>query len=84
MTTLWLPPYANCLIWALWMQLSRGGWVCWRKSRYGWWPHAIWSIDRKVWWEYLPLNFSGRLKWWQVLWIVLFRGEPRMIVREDL
>jgi hypothetical protein len=84
MTTLWKPYIANCLIWAIGMQLSRGGWVCWRKSHYGWWPHAIWSIDRKLWWEYLPVNFSGRLRWWQVLWIVLFRGQPRAVERGEL
>jgi hypothetical protein len=24
------------------------------------------------------------LKWWQVLWIVLFRGQPRMVERSEL
>ena len=80
----WTPRYANCLIWAAVMAWRYGGYVCWRKSRYGWWPHAVWSMDRMVWWEYLPLNFSGRLKWWQVLWIVVFRGKPRMVVRAEL
>ena len=46
--------------------------------------HAVWSLDRVVWWEYLPLNFAGRLKWWHVLWTVVFRGAPRMVVRADL
>ena len=80
----WKPAYANCLIWALVMQWRYGGYVCWRQSRYGWWPHAVWSMDRMVWWEYLPLHFAGRLKWWQVLWIALFRGSPRMVMREEL
>lgn len=80
----WKPAYANCLIWAFWMQWRYGGYTCWRKSRYGWWPHAVWSLDRVVWWEYLPLNFAGRLKWWHVLWTVVFRGAPRMVVRADL
>lgn len=80
----WKPHFANCLIWAVVMQFRFGGYVCWRQSRYGWWPHAVWSLDRMVWWEYLPLHFSGRLVWWQVLWIVVFRGAPRMVVREEL
>jgi hypothetical protein len=24
------------------------------------------------------------LRWWQVLWIVLFKGEPRLIERDEL
>ena len=84
MTNLWHPRYANCLIWATWMQLSRGGYVCWRQSWYGWWPHAVWSLDGKTWWEYLPLHFAGQLRWWQALWLVLFRGEPRIVERDKL
>ena len=81
---LWYPTFANCIIWAFGMQWTRGGWVCWRKSTTGWWPHAVWSRDRVEWYEYVPLNFSGKLKWWQVLWIVLFRGGPRHVDRSDL
>jgi len=81
---LWHPAYANCIIWAIGLQLARGGWVCWRKSKYGWWPHAVWSLDRNDWYEYVPLNFGGHLKWWQVLWVVLFRGRPRHIDRDDI
>jgi len=66
------------------MQFTRGGWVCWRKSHYGWWPHAVWSLDGSLWWEYVPLNFSGILKWWQVLWIVIFKGKPRLIKEDHL
>ena len=84
MTNLWTPHRANCLLWAIWMQLSRGGYVCWRKSWYGWWPHAVWSLDGKTWWEYLPLHFAGQLRWWQALWLVLFRGEPRIVERGKL
>ena len=84
MTNLWRPRFANCLIWATWMQLSRGGYVCCRQSWYGWWPHALWSADSLVWWEYVPLNFSGRLRWWQVPWLVLFRGQPRIVERDKL
>lgn len=84
MTTLWFPRYGNCLVWALWMQWTRGGLVCWRKSRYGWWPHAMWSADGRLWWEYLPINFSGWLPWWRVPCIFLFRGEPRMVERGEL
>ena len=84
MDWLWAPRYCNCLIWSFVMQWRYGGYTCWRQSRYGWWPHAVWSMDRVVWYEYLPLNFAGRLKWWQVLWTVVFRGAPRMVVRADL
>ncbi len=84
MTNLWTPRRANCLIWALWMQLSRGGYVCWRQSLYGWWPHATWSADARVWWEYIPLHFSGHLKWWQVPRLILFLGAPCIVEREKL
>lgn len=82
--TLWTPTHANCLIWALRMQWTHGGYVCWRKSWYGWWPHAVWSPDRKDWYEYVPIEFSGRLAWWQALWVVIFRGAPRRIDRSVL
>lgn len=81
---LWRPRYCNCLIWAGWMQHSRGGWVCWRKSHNGWWPHAIWTLDQRQFYEYVPIGFSGRLKWWQILWIIVFRGEVRIITMDVL
>lgn len=81
---LWMPRYANCLIWAIGMQLTRGGYVCWRQSWYGWWPHAVWSLDRQTWIEYLPINFTGRLKWWQVMWLVVFKGRPVEVTRSVL
>lgn len=81
--TLWQPRYSNCLIWAFWMQWTRGGRVCWRQSWYGWWPHAVWSGDNgRTYYEYLPVKFSGHLKWWQVMWLVVFRGAVRKVGRD--
>lgn len=84
MTALWSPRRANCLIWAIVMQLTRGGYVCWRKSWYGWWPHAVWSLDRVDWYEYVPLQINGRMRWWQLLRMVVFAGSPRKIDRGTL
>ena len=81
---LWTPRRANCLIWAVGMQLSRGGYVCWRKSLYGWWPHAVWSHDGREWYEYTPMRFSGSLRWWQVPRLIAFLGAPHKVERDRL
>lgn len=79
---LWRPSIANCVIWALVMQWRCGGYVCWRQSWHGWWPHAVWSSDGHTYYEYLPKHFAGRLMWWQVPRVLLFSGEPRRVARK--
>jgi hypothetical protein len=45
---------SNCLIWAFRRFFIRGGYVIFRKSHYGWWPHFLWSPDLKTFYDYQP------------------------------
>jgi hypothetical protein len=62
------PTYSNCLIFAIRLWLTRGGYLIVRKSRAGWFPHFLWCsnlVDAKVvhfapqkiapWW-YRPIH----------------------------
>ena len=44
----------NCILFALLRVWQRGGYVVIRRSRYGWWPHFLWSPDLVSFEEYLP------------------------------
>lgn len=46
---------SNCIIYAVFTWLKQGGYIVIRKSRRGWWPHFLWSLDLKTFKEYYPL-----------------------------
>lgn len=57
-TSTWL--FSNCLIFALWRWITRGGYLVIRRSHYGWWPHIIWCEhlhDAEIE-HYVPLEYS--------------------------
>jgi hypothetical protein len=66
---------SNCLIWALCMWARWGGYIIARKSRWGPFPHFIWSPDLKTFLAYAPIKPRARL-----LPPPLFRGK---VVREE-
>lgn len=66
---------SNCLIWALWMFFTRGGYLLVRKSMRSWVPHFQWSANRLVWYEYIPRAYKKDYYWWPSL---LFRGRVKM------
>jgi len=78
---LWMPKRANCVLWAFVQQFRWGGHVCWRQSIYGWWPHAVWSLDHRHWYEYTSLAPKHRLRWWEVPGLILFQGRPEYVTR---
>jgi hypothetical protein len=47
---------SNCLIFAFQHWFKFGGYVCIRKSNYGWWPHFLWTQDLKVFEEFHPVR----------------------------
>lgn len=72
---------SNCLIFALSRWCGSGGYLIVRKSRFGWWPHFLWSpsLDAAQVESFVPIQPVewDRLRWWQrVLPVhtVLFRG----------
>lgn len=54
------PKRSNCILWAVQQWRRHGGYVAFRRSHYGWWPHALWSPDLKTWLGYSP--FDPKLK----------------------
>lgn len=34
---------SNCAIFAIQRLIERGGYLCIRQSRFGWWPHFVWA-----------------------------------------
>jgi hypothetical protein len=64
---------SNCLLYAVRQWITHGGYLLLRKSRYGWWPHALWSRDLTVLSEFVPL--APRRRWLPPLW---FKGMVRV------
>lgn len=62
----------NCFFWALRKWRAEGGYIAFRRSRFGWWPHCFWSADMRRWYSYSPDDprhkacppplFHGRVK----------------------
>lgn len=63
----------NCLLWALSQWQQHGGYVVFRRSDYGWWPHLFWTVDLVTFKEFTPteakyerrippLLFMGRVR----------------------
>lgn len=77
--TLWRPRWANCLVWAWVMWHRHGGHLVLTHSAYGWWPHAQWSPDLLVHYEFRPYERRRRRRWWEVP--LLFSGYPALIQR---
>lgn len=63
---------SNCLVFALGRWVRHGGYLVVRKSRNGWWPHFIWSLDLIEFMDFAPhepqrykcppLLFRGRIR----------------------
>lgn len=56
--------YSNCLVFALWRWVTRGGYLLMRRSRWGWWPHFLWAetLEPLRVEHYAPLG-GGRPRW---------------------
>jgi hypothetical protein len=61
---------SNCLIYALRQWYARGGYVVVRKSRFGWWPHFLWSPDLRRFESFVPQDAPKK----RLFPPVLFRG----------
>jgi hypothetical protein len=46
----------NCILFAVRCWWHRGGYVIIRKSHFGWWPHAFWSLNLMTFEEFTPLD----------------------------
>jgi hypothetical protein len=62
----------NCLVWALWQWLTKGGYCGWRWSHYGPVWHFVWSPDLKTWWGFVPVK--PKHGWWVLFVMWWFLG----------
>lgn len=71
----WVPvgKKTNCLLWALAQWHRRGGYVVFRRSDYGWWPHLLWSQDLKIFEDFSPFKAKRR----RALPPIIFTGDER-------
>lgn len=94
---IWQPKWCNCKIWAAYMQSNYGGYVCHRVSLIGWkwrrngivrtafWHHSLWTLDRKLYWEYSTLAAKpDYLMWYQLPRMLLFRGRASPVTRRTV
>lgn len=51
----------NCILWALYMWCRYGGYFALRRSRWGPFPHALWSRDLVRWYGFAPVDPRKRL-----------------------
>jgi hypothetical protein len=63
----------NCILFALGRWFARGGYLIFRKSHFGWWPHAIWTPDLKTFEEFVPLDRTPHT----ILPPLIFEGQVR-------
>jgi len=75
------PRISGCWVWATWRFLTRGGYLVIRKSRWGPWPHFMWSRKLKIFWGYSPINAeAGLIRLWPLklkLAPPFFRGKVK-------
>ena len=57
---------SNCLFFAIGRWWNRGGYLVIRKSRFGYWPHFLWSPDLQVFESYSPI-VGGYSRWFPPL-----------------
>jgi len=65
--------YSNCFLWALRQNINNGGYVAFRWSKYGWFPHVLYSLDLIVWSAFVPKAHPSRLRY--RIFPPLFKGE---------
>jgi len=65
---------SNCLIFALWRWVTRGGYLILRRSHHGWWPHVLWSshLRNAEIEHYVPRRYSQHFAPFHK---ILFRGD---------
>ncbi len=71
--------WGNCLWYAFSRWMTKGGYLIVRKSRYGWWPHFLWSPDLKTFEQFRPrIHRNG-------LWIAppIFRGSVVVMTADE-
>ncbi len=61
----------NCCLYALRRWLREGGYLIFRRSYSGWWPHASWSADLRTFWQFRPPHPKAGM----LLPPPLYRGE---------
>lgn len=58
---------ANCVCFALYRYVTRGGYVIVRASDHGWWPHILWSPDLVHFEQFHPIRhrrwYATVLRW---------------------
>jgi hypothetical protein len=67
---------SNCLFFAFFRWLTRGGYIVVRQSHYGWWPHFLWSPNLIEFEEFEPV----REKQNRIFPPLVFRGYIRRCV----
>lgn len=70
--------YNNCVVWALWKRLTKGGHIHVSKSPAYWYiPRVLWSPDKKNWYYFCPYKRTNTPNFLQNLFPIhtlLFKG----------
>lgn len=54
---------ANCFTFAIGRYVTRGGYIIVHRSKYGWWPHLIWSPDLVTFEQFHPVRHRRWYAW---------------------
>lgn len=65
--------YNNCLFFAMYKLIKNGGFLLMRKSKYGPFPHFLWSQDLKSVEHFVPVKPRNRL-----MPPLIFRGKVKI------
>lgn len=64
---------SNCIVYAVKRFVKEGGYLIIHKSRFGWWPHMMWSEDLRTFWEFEPEQAKKKHRFPPLI----FRGKER-------
>lgn len=70
--------FGNCLCYALSKWFHEGGYIVVRKSKFGWWPHFLWSKDLRTFEQFGPPSPRSR-----ILPPPIFRGRVKTFTSEE-
>lgn len=75
--------YSNCVFWAVWQKITKGGILSVEKSPNYWFvPRVKWSLDGKKWWCFIPDNRTSSPSFLQNLLPIhtfLFKGTVKRV-----
>tara|TARA_R110002012_G_scaffold303533_1_gene505351 strand:+ start:6193 stop:6429 length:237 start_codon:yes stop_codon:yes gene_type:complete len=70
----------NCLFYAIVKFIKNGGYIIFRKSKYGNWSHIMWTPDFETFYHFVPVNQPLRFAF---IHKIFFKGRVKVEKRDS-